>query len=136
MPVSYRYSSESRIVEITCSGELTIDEIMKYFSDLRDDTSIPPGAIELVDLSLIGHFNVDFQGASAMPSGYKSAQESKEIRATILFGMNRLNQGLASLIQAHFLHTLPHHPFHLAVNEREARALADKLHADCEEETG
>lgn len=92
--------------------------------------------VELVDLSRIEFFNVDFRGASAMPSGYRSTHETKGLRATILFGMTPLNDGLASLVKAHFAQTLPLHIFRLARGEADARSIAARVHAQYQQDAG
>ncbi|MDQ8204895.1 hypothetical protein [Pelagicoccus sp. SDUM812003] len=130
MPVEYRYNSNLRTIDISCIGELVIDEIMTYFDDLKADAAVPCEAVELVDISRVSHFNVDFLEAASMPSGYVGAYEAKAIRATILFGANPLNQGLAELIRAHFLNNLPEHTFHVVEGQGEARAMAARIHAD------
>ncbi|MDQ8198883.1 hypothetical protein QEH56_12020 [Pelagicoccus enzymogenes] len=128
MPVKYRYNPKARILEVECSGVLVIDEIMRYFEDIRNDPSVAKEAIELVDLSRVRHFNVDFKDASSMPAGYVSAHVAKEIRATILFGANSLNEGLAELIKAHFLHSMPDHFFMVVKTWDEAQSLAAHVH--------
>lgn len=130
MPVRYQFNPKSRTIDISCSGKLSIDEIMEYFDNMKKDPSVLKGAVELVDLSQVSYFAVDPEGALTMPNGFVPAQTSKSILATILFGMTPLNEGLAQLIKARFSQMLPGHPFVLAGNEGEARAAAAKILGD------
>lgn len=130
MPVEYRYNPNLRTIDVQCFGELVIEEIMRYFDGIRTDADIAQNAVELVDLSQLSHFNVDFKGAADMPGVYASAHEVKEIRATLLFGTNPLNKGLAELIKAHFHHTLLEHPFQVVGSKTEALSIAARIHEE------
>jgi hypothetical protein len=127
MPVEYRYNAQERIVEIRCFGTLVIHEIERYFADLAEDESVALGAVELVDLSDVALFDVDFNEAAAMPEEYALAWGRKRILGTLLFGTNDLNEGLAHLIKAHFNRTLPSHFFAVVASREAARDEARRL---------
>lgn len=132
MSVDYNFNAEEKLVEISCVGELVLSEVLSYFTDMKEDPRIEKGAIELVDLSGVNHLNLDFEDASAMSVSFIPAREAKEIRATIVYGMNRLNEGLVHLIRVHFTQSTPEHRFILEENERNARAHARRIHLEFE----
>ena len=104
-----------------------IGEIQDYFSAISRDDSIGEGAVELVDLSRVRYFNVDFKDASAMPKNCEPVHATKGIRGTILNGSNSIYAGLAELIRFFFKSALPHHPFEVVGSESDARAEAKRI---------
>tara|TARA_R110002049_G_scaffold13509_3_gene58820 strand:+ start:170647 stop:171051 length:405 start_codon:yes stop_codon:yes gene_type:complete len=127
MPVKYNFNTTTWTIDIVCSGELTIDEILQYFSDIYADDSIQQGAVEMVDLSCVTYFNVNYKEAPQMPATYIPAHERKKIKATFLFGQSDTNLGIAELIRAHFNKTMPEHDFRVFPEKSAALEEAKKI---------
>ena len=135
MPVKYTYRAADHTIYIECYGELTIQEISDYFKAIETDERIPKGSAELVDLRRITLFNVDHTEAASMPESYSPAHAKREIIATILFGANRINQSLASLIEAYFRRSMPAHLFALVENYQEALNHLAAIRAELESDS-
>jgi hypothetical protein len=120
VPVQYTYKPVENVISVECFGELTIDEITEYFSDLEDDVTIPTGAAELVDLTKITYFNIEHTDVFRLPASYSPAKVKKEISATLLFGYTRINMGLTRLIEAYFHKNMPDHFFVVVESQHEA----------------
>ena len=127
MPIDYKYRSEENLIELRCYGELTIEEISNYFESVRFDGSIQSGSIEIVNLSEITYFNVDYSEVATMPSAYSPTHQEKHIKGTIQVGPTTINLGLAELIQAYFKQQMPSHPFFTVANHEEALIVVSKI---------
>ncbi len=120
MPVRYDYDQGLQTIEIVCEGRLEIGEIRQYFIDVAEDSSIPGGAVEIVDLNGVTDFSLTSTDASDMPARYRRANRVKRIRATLLVGSTDANFGMGRMIQAYFHHVMPEHVFEVVRTRGEA----------------
>ena len=130
MPVSYSIHESEQILYVACFGELTIREVDHYFAQINVDDSIPPGCVEIVDLTDVSYFSLNSNEALTMPGNYAAAQAKHQIRATIPFGANPANQGFLLLIQTYFNRELPEHFFRIAKDLDEAKTMAQAVLED------
>jgi hypothetical protein len=129
MPVEYKYEPQDNTIRVHCSGELTIQEIGRYFLAIEQDDSISKGAVELVDLSKVNNFNLKHTDAATMPQSYSPAHAKREISGTIVFGANWINAGFAKLIEAYFKKFMPAHFFKTVDSALEAEETLAKFRA-------
>lgn len=127
MPFSYYYDANLRTVRISTFGRLTIEEILNYFREVSEDESVPEGAVEIVDVSAVEHFDVDHKEVTTMPSEYESARAQKAFLATLIYGSNKVNSGLVQLIRYNFKKSMPEHDFRVVATEKEALKLLDDI---------
>jgi hypothetical protein len=111
MPVEYKYHKEDNTIRIQCRDELTIAEIREYFQNIEKDETLPKGTVEIVDLTQMSFFDLNYTDAAKMPEAYMPANLKKEIVGTILFGASHSNLAFAQLIQAYFKKSMPNHFF-------------------------
>jgi hypothetical protein len=79
MPVAYQIDAERRLIRTTCSGELTLQEVLEHFRTLQCD----PGCPEHLDVFL------DVRDVSSLPMpGQLSAvvSEIRRVRPRVTFG--------------------------------------------------
>ena len=122
MPVRYTFEAATRTVETTCSGILTMGEIVRYFEELAADDAVASGVIEVVDLTGVDDFVLSSSEASRIPEAYKRVQAAKSIEATFLLGTTDANFGVGRMIQSYFHSRFPDHPFQVVRSRAEVDA--------------
>ncbi|MEQ9400209.1 MAG: hypothetical protein RJQ04_13690 [Longimicrobiales bacterium] len=122
MPARYTFDPVTRTVEITCSGILTLGEIVQYFEDLAADDAVTAGVIEVVDLTGVDDFAVSSSEASGIPGAFNQVQAEKSIEATFLLGSSDANFGVGRMIQSYFHSRLPDHPIEVVRSRAEVDA--------------
>jgi hypothetical protein len=60
MPIAYSIDPHHGVVTLTCSGQITLDEIVSTAARLRSDPFSQPRFSTLIDLSLTTGFAFDF----------------------------------------------------------------------------
>ena len=100
MPVRYTFEPTTRTVEITCSGVLTLGEIVAYFEALASDDAVGSGVVEIVDLTRVEDFAVSSSEAAEIPGSFGRVQAAKSIEATVLLGTSDANFGVARMVDA------------------------------------
>jgi len=100
MPVEYRYDSALNAIVSTVNGILGEREIFAHFRGLLGDSTVPSGAIEIVDFSLATDFAVRASGAAVIASQVADLNALKDYQGTTFFAPNDLSFGMARMFQA------------------------------------
>ena len=53
MPIEYEIDRSRNLLRTRCVGETTLDEVLKHFTDLRGDPTLPPQINVLLDLTAL-----------------------------------------------------------------------------------
>jgi hypothetical protein len=99
LPISYRYLSETGVVDTTVTGVVQTSDLMEYFNKLLDDPSIKPGFVEIFDMEGIEDFVVHYRETPAFRYIWERYLE-KGCRATIVVAPTALAFGTARMVQA------------------------------------
>ena len=99
MPVEYRYDSDLRAVVTMVTGTLEEDQVLTHLRKLRDDETVPPGFVEIVDFSLADDFAIRVTGAGRIAFLLPELQERKDYRGTKFFAPSDLAYGIARVFQ-------------------------------------
>jgi hypothetical protein len=99
MPVEYRYDSALKSVVTTVTGILVEDEVLTHLRKLRDDRTIPPGFIEIVDFSSADDFAIRASGAGRIAFLLPELQDRKDYAGTKFFAPSDLAHGIARVFQ-------------------------------------
>jgi hypothetical protein len=99
MPVEYRYDSALKSVVTTVTGTLEEDEVLTHLRKLRDDDTIPPGSIEIVDFSSADDFAIRVSGAGRITFLLPELQERKDYKGTKFFAPSDIAYGIARVFQ-------------------------------------
>jgi len=99
MPVQYSYDSTLKAVVTTVTGVLVEDEVIAHLRKLRDDETVPPGIIEIVDFSAADDFAIRVSGAGRVAFLLPELQERKDYKGTKFFAPSDLAYGIARVFQ-------------------------------------
>jgi hypothetical protein len=99
MPLDYRYDAALKAIVTTVTGTLEEDEVLTHLRKLRDDESVPPGCIEIVDFSSADDFAIKVSGAGRIAFLVPELQERRDYRGTTFFAPSDLAFGIARVFQ-------------------------------------
>ena len=97
MPIHYTIDAVRRTVEITCSGQVTAQEIVEHRRKLRADPQFNADFAALIDASHVDGFGVSWELLNGLK--YDDPFSGKSRRAVLApgnfaFGLGRMYQGL------------------------------------------
>ena len=99
MPVTYDYDPKLNILHARPYGDLTIEDIANYFTEVSKDTVIKPGVIEVVHFDTVENFPFSSNDALSIPGRYEDLKERKNIRYTIFVGRDDIHYGVGRMFQ-------------------------------------
>ncbi len=100
--ITYDYVSSKNIVNVTPGTRVSFYQIDNYLRDLNNDTCIENDFVEVVDLKHVKEFTVGYNKYPIIVSYFKNLKISKNYRGVVLLGHNKLQLGVAKLLEAMF----------------------------------
>lgn len=99
MPVAYEYDSNRNIIHARPFGDLSINDIVRYFMEVAEDNSVRPGIIEVVHLRDVENFLFTSKNALDIPRRHDEFMVRKNITCTIFVGRDDIHYGVARMFQ-------------------------------------
>ena len=99
MPIEYQVSSNRLRIDTYPRGVVDIDEAINYFSRLKQDDRIAPGAEEVVYFRDVTDFKISFLEGQQLVDSFQQPQALKMIKSTTFVCESDLAYGIARMLQ-------------------------------------
>lgn len=101
MPIAYSVDPHHGVVTVTCTGQVTMEEIVAAADRLRSDPFFQPRFAALADLSETTGFTFDFTHLSVFVNGHKDPFAPGARRALVAtrpdsYGIARMYQSMST----------------------------------------
>ena len=120
MPIKYEYDPNLNIVHSRAHGELYIFEIANYFKEIKRDSDIRIGFVEVVHFEGVEKFLFSEDEAEHIALLYNDLVEKKNISATIITCKRNIHLRMARMFKLLQENNYPDKYCFIARNEEEA----------------
>ncbi len=96
MPLNFRILSQHNLVYVSCTGRVTVDQVLTAFKSYATHPDFEPGQTQLLDLSNVTDYERDFTKIMSLQAQQTDVYLKTENRPFLLFiAPNELTRGMA-----------------------------------------
>ena len=99
MSIAYEVEENGLQIYAFPKGILDIGKTLDYFEQLKDDSRIRQGAIEIVDFREVTDFRISYLESQKITTSYQQPKAIRRIKATIFVCETDLAYGIGRMLQ-------------------------------------
>ena len=130
MAISYTFDHDLGLIRTAVAGDLTVEQTFEYFKRLSSDPDCPDAAIEIVDLSNVTDFSLQYSQLRSITQQYQPTKAIKQILATVFYCSSDLEYGIGRMLLV--LHNManPQHVVSLARSQEDLEQIVKELRSN------
>ena len=127
MSIEYNVSQDGLRIETYTKGELDATKTIDYFSRLKNDDKIKPGAIEIVYFKYVTDFKFSYLESEKITNSYQEPKSLRMIDMTIFVCETDLAYGIGRMLEAVHNIANPKHKVVVVRSENELNNTINKI---------